>query len=267
MRYASLACCYTSYMIAEDQPICFGSQVMAAVSSIDEGQMSLGWDDPVEEVLANRSHFLGECGLTIDQATIVQVRYTPSSQYDVIKEVSAEDRGVGMRRADGPIADCLITSVPGVALFLPVADCIPAILYDPKNHVLALAHLGRHNSIANLATKVVKHFQSSFRSDPADLVVWLGPSISAEHYVLEHVDFAKNDENWKPSIRKVDDGFLLDIRGYTQTALLRAGVKAHNVSHSKSNTATHPKYWSHYTEVTVHGRKPPPRFAALCALK
>ncbi|MFO0971264.1 MAG: polyphenol oxidase family protein [Candidatus Saccharimonadales bacterium] len=254
-------------MVVEDQPACFGDRVIGFVSSIDEGQMSLGWDDPVEEVLANRSCFLGECGLTIDQATIVQVRYTPSSRYDVIKEVSAKDCGVGMRRADGPIAGCLIAGVPGVALFLPVADCIPAILYDPKNHVLALAHLGRHNSIANLTTKVVKHLQSSFKSNPADLLVWLGPSISPENYALERVDFAKNDENWKPYTQKVDNGFLVDLRGYAQNSFLKAGVKKSGIFHSGNNTATHPKYWSHYTEVTVRGRKPPPRFAALCALK
>ena len=98
-------------------------------------------------------------------------------------------------------------------------------------------------------------------------MVWLGPSIGAEHYVLEHVDFAKNDENWKPYIQKVDNGFLVDLRGYSQNSFLKAGVKKSGIFHSGNNTATHSKYWSHYTEVTVHGRRPPPRFAVVCALR
>jgi len=40
------------------------------------------------------------------------------------------------------IGDGLITNIPGRALSIKTADCFPLFLYDPKQQVIGLIHVG-----------------------------------------------------------------------------------------------------------------------------
>lgn len=254
-------------MIQKDQPACFDSHVLAAVSSSQDGQMQLGWDEPEAEVMQNRRRFLAAVGLIPEQTVLVRVRYHKDATYDVIRAVHEADQSQNMFQAEGELADCLVTATPGVALFLPVADCIGTIVYDAKHRVLALAHLGRHSTLAQLPEKLVSYLAANYQSNPEDLKIWMSPSIQAPHYVLKTADFAKNNPVWQPYCTAVEGGFSLDMQGYNQSRFIAAGTQPENIILSDVDTATDPTYWSHYTETTARGSAPPPRFAVACMLR
>lgn len=254
-------------MIKIDQPTIFDSSVIAAVSSREDGQMQHGWNESDDEVNANREAFLKCVGLTMEQAVFVNVRYIEGATYDVIHEVSGEEAGTGMFSRGGEVSDCLVTRTPGLGLFLPVADCGATIVHDPENNVLALAHLGRHNAIADLAAKLVTFLQTKYHSDPFDLRVWTSPSIQAEDYVMEWADFAAENEEWENFCHAVEGGYSVDVQGFNRSQFIKAGVPESQISFSSANTATDPNYWSHYTERTVNSKNAPPRFAVVAALK
>jgi copper oxidase (laccase) domain-containing protein len=254
-------------MIKADQPKLFDSSVIAAVSSREDGQMQHGWSESEAEVNANRQAFLKSIGLIMEQSVFVNVRYLEGATYDVIRDVDLMDAGAGMFARGDDATDCLVTDTPELGLFLPVADCGATIVHDPRCGVLALAHLGRHNAVAGLATKLVAHLQKVYHSDPADLRIWVSPSIQKAEYVMEWVDFTAGNDDWKDFYHPAKGGYSVDVQGFNRAQFIKAGVLASQICISPINTATSEDYWSHYTERTVKGGVAPPRFAVATALK
>lgn len=254
-------------MITKDQPTIFDDEIICGVSSVDDGQMQLGWSEPDDEVVSNRQKFLSSLGVSAESTVLVRIRYLEDATYDVIKTVDHEDGGKGMFKLEGDPTDCLVTNTPGLALFVPIADCGATVVYDPSNQVLALAHLGRHSTIAGLAKKLTNYLVDNFQTNPADLKVWISPSIMAKSYILEYADFAIDKPEWTDYCIKVDGGYALDNAGFNKSQFITAGVKPENVQISDVDTAVDSNYWSHQTEVTVNKRPAPPRFAVVACLK
>jgi copper oxidase (laccase) domain-containing protein len=254
-------------MIKKDQPTIFGDEIVCGVSSREDGQMQLGWAEPDDEVVNNRRKFLESLGVQIENTVLVRIRYIEGATYDVIKTVSQVEAGNGMFKLEGEPTDCLVTNTPGLALFVPVADCGATIIYDSRKQVLALAHLGRHSSIALVPKKLTKYLSDNFQTDPADLKVWISPSISAESYVLKYANFATENPDWADFCKKVDGGYITDNAGFNKSQFIKSGVRAENIEISNVDTARSEDYWSHHHEVTVKGNLAPPRFAVAASLK
>ncbi len=53
-----------------------------------------------------------------------------------------------------PIADALVTGIPGIALAVMVADCIPLLLTSPE--VVAAVHVGRRGLVNQVAVKTIE---------------------------------------------------------------------------------------------------------------
>ena len=78
-------------------------------------------------------------------------------------------------------ADGLVTDVPGVALLVRVADCVPVLLADPDRGVVGAAHAGRDGLVRGIVPATV----SRMRDLGADrIVAWVGPSICGRCYEL-----------------------------------------------------------------------------------
>ena len=86
-----------------------------------------------------------------------------------------------------PGADALATATVGLALIMRVADCGPVFFYDPVRRAIAVAHSGRRGTEGNIVAATVTCLRENFHSEPADLIVQLGPCIRPPHY---EVDFA-----------------------------------------------------------------------------
>lgn len=83
--------------------------------------------------------------------------------------------------------DGLITADPTVALGVYVADCGPVYLVDPVRRVIGLLHSGRKGTEAEITSVAIRTMSERFGSDPASLVVQLGPCIRSPLY---EIDFA-----------------------------------------------------------------------------
>ena len=78
-----------------------------------------------------------------------------------------------------PIADAMVTDLPGVALAIRVADCMPIILADPKAGVVGAAHVGRVGFLAGVLPAAVKAMREM---GATELLAWLGPHICGRCY-------------------------------------------------------------------------------------
>jgi YfiH family protein len=90
-----------------------------------------------------------------------------------------------VRAGDGPQAlaaveaDAVITDVPGAAVGVLVADCVPLLLADPASGACAAVHAGWRGVVGGVVPAAVRALAAGYGSAPAGLRVALGPAIGA----------------------------------------------------------------------------------------
>jgi copper oxidase (laccase) domain-containing protein len=236
-------------MISVDQPTFLPNNLLVRVSSRSDGTMldrALGTHVP--EIVEHRRAFCEANGVSYARAVYQKIIYGDDQTYEHIEEV--DERSVSKHVSD-VAADALFTSTPGVGLFLPVADCVATVIYDPVKRNLALLHLGRHATLANLLPKTLELFAWK-GSDPSDLIIWMSPSAQRATYKLDYFD-RKDDPDWQPFCDIKSDGIYIDMQGYNRQRFLDGGVKSENIHTSPVNTMTSDDYFSHAAGDT-HGR-------------
>ena len=205
-------------MIAADQPTCFPSDLLVAVSSKDDGTMlNRIRGRHVAEVLDNRWRFCDQIGVNYDDVVYHVISYDQGQTFDAIADVTEAD--TTRHNSEGIFADALYTEAAGVGLFLPVADCIATVIYDPKRRALMLVHLGRHSTVAQLMSRAVRYFVER-GSQAKELQIWMSPSITQNNY-------------------------RMDMQGFNCSLAIQAGVPADNIVMSSIDTADDPNYFSH----------------------
>lgn len=245
-------------MIVADQPTCFPSDLLVAVSSKDDGTMlNRIRGRHVAEIVNNRRRFCDQIGVKYDDVVYHVISYDKAQTFDTTIEVTETD--TTRHNSEGIFADALYTEMAGVGLFLPVADCIATVIYDPKRRALMLAHLGRHSTVAQLMSRAVQHFVER-GSQAKDLQIWMSPSITQKNYRMDYFNHT-NDTNWHNFCRQTADGIYLDMQGFNRSLAIRAGVPGDNIFISPIDTADDPNYFSHSAGDTGG------RFAVLAEMK
>ena len=118
-------------MIAADQPTCFPSDLLVAVPSKNDGTMlNRIRGRHVAEVMNNRRRFCDQIGVSYEDVVYHVISYDQGQTFDTIDEVTEVD--TTRHNNEGVFADALYTETAGIGLFLPVADCIATVIYDPK---------------------------------------------------------------------------------------------------------------------------------------
>ena len=74
-----------------------------------------------------------------------------------------------------PEADAQITTRPGIALAVQVADCLPVLLADRQGRVIGAAHAGWRSLAGGILQATVQKMHQ--KVPDADIVAWLGPCI------------------------------------------------------------------------------------------
>jgi YfiH family protein len=78
--------------------------------------------------------------------------------------------------ATSPAVDAMVTTAPGLALVVMVADCVPVLLADAEAGVVAVAHAGRKGVESGVVGAAVRAMLTC-GAELDRLHVWLGPSI------------------------------------------------------------------------------------------
>lgn len=228
-------------MIASDQPNCFPNDLLVRVSSMSDGTVldrAVGVHDP--DIVTNRTRFCENMGISYGDVVYQRIIYDTGRTYRLIAEV---DNGSTTKFTSELVADGLVTDRLGVGLFLPVADCVATVVYDPEMKRLGMFHLGRHSTLAGLASKSVDCFRFS-GSKPENLVVWMSPHAQKGSYKLDWFDH-ESDPDWQGYFEKKPDGYYLDMAGYNSSRMQLAGIKSENIHVSPIDTATDSGYFSH----------------------
>lgn len=75
-------------------------------------------------------------------------------------------------------ADGAYTTTPHQVCVVLTADCLPLLLCNTAGKEIAAIHVGWRGFCANIITSAL----NTFSTMPGELMAWIGPCISAEHY-------------------------------------------------------------------------------------
>ncbi len=182
------------------------------------------WGDAAAHVAANRCRVLG--ALNADRLVVA----TQVHGARVIR-VRANDpaEAVANERADG-----VVTDVPGLAIAVFVADCVPVLLADPVSGACGAVHAGWRGVVTGVAEAAVTAMQHEFGTRAANLRAALGPCIGAccfEVGIEVAAEFERAMEPpWRNRVLIDRHGAKahIDLRAALQLQLERAGVPADN---------------------------------------
>lgn len=198
------------------------------VSKVTDGSMG----KEAEDVFANRSRFLASHSIAPEQTVLIHLVYE-GDDYCRYDEVTANNGGEGITHPPTRINDALFTRETGVALFLPLADCVGTVLVDTKLQVLGVSHMGRHNLEQFGARRSVEYMKTQFGSDPADITLYMSPAAGKENYPL----------------------FAFSNRSMHEVAteqFLSAGILPTHIEIATEDTTTHQEYFSHSEYLKGH---------------
>ena len=77
-----------------------------------------------------------------------------------------------------PDTDAVITAEKGLCIAVKTADCIPVLLYDVRQRIIAAVHAGWRGTVGCIVEKTLQQMQS--RAE--DLSAIIGPGISLESF-------------------------------------------------------------------------------------
>ncbi len=197
------------------------------------------------QVIVNRHSWLSSLGIDDTQTYRVALTFEQNGDYCRYREVSSSDVPSNTFDAGNEAADALITTQKGQALFLPLADCIGAVIFDEEHDVLMMSHLGRHSLEQNGGVRSVEYLTQRYGSDPKKLKIWLSAAISKDTYKI----IALHNKGLKEVL-------------YEQ--FMKAGVDISAIIDNTDDTGSNPNYYSH--SEFLKGNKPDNGRHAIVAL-
>ena len=146
--------------------------------------------------------------------------------------VEREMRGKGANDHGSALdeIDAMVTDIPDILLMIQVADCVPLLLYDPKQKVIAAAHAGWRGTVLEIARNTVNSMVKRFKSDPAYIYVGIGPSIGPCCYEVGHEVIR---EASKDLIKTRNGKNYFDLWEANKSQLIEAGIPASNIEISR----------------------------------
>jgi YfiH family protein len=75
------------------------------------------------------------------------------------------------------VGDGLVTNLPGIALGVQTADCLPVLLVDVKNKAVGAFHAGWRGTAQRMVEKGVGTMRHEYGSLPEDIYAVIGPGI------------------------------------------------------------------------------------------
>jgi YfiH family protein len=198
--------------------------------------LSVGDDDQVVE--ENREEFLDALEIPTDR-----LAYQEQVHGDTVTIVDSPGF-VGE-------SDALITSEPNLAIGVFSADCDPIFIYDSVKKVVAAVHSGWKGTEKKILEKALNMMKSKFKSNPKNMVAFIGPAISQKRYLVDEDVAKKFDEKYS----YFDDiKYHLDVTKINYDMLLSAGLKEENIDVSQLCSYENKFLFSYRREGKTSGR-------------
>lgn len=193
---------YYTYKLFEPflQITCMTSTRIGGVSqgSLHSLNLSTRVGDDEHHVNENRSRLCE--AMKIEPETVTQAQLVHRNHIEIITEQSPGSFSYKFPETDG-----LVTNVMHRPLFIPVADCAAVTFFDPQKRVIGMLHSGWKGVIHHIIPAMVQTMQTTYGSDPSDILVGVSPCLGPCCYEVRQ-DFIATFTEAFPAMAK--DFFL-----------------------------------------------------------
>ena len=164
-----------------------------------------------------------------------------------------------LRPMEWASVDGMVTNEPGLVLGTFYADCVPLLFVDPVRRAVGVSHSGWRGTVGRIGAETLEVMHREFGTDPADVLVGIGPSICQDHYEVSEDVAERFREEFPEHVSNIlrYDGKpghqQLDLWEACRVTLLEAGVPADNISVTDICTCCNPQLL--FSHRASHGRR------------
>lgn len=150
-------------------------------------------------------------------------------------------------------ADASVTTEPGLACAVQVADCLPVLFTAPAGRAVGAAHAGWRGVAAGVLEATVQALCAAASCEPGELQAWLGACIGPQRFEVgtDVVDAFGAGVSAR-FLAHAEGKWLADLPGLARDRLAQAGVRA--VSGGGWCTATDASRFFSFRRDRVTGR-------------
>jgi len=177
------------------------------------GTFGTGGSDPVSEVMSRWNALIAEL-------RPVAPRFATAGQVHGNRVVTHGGEWEGWLRVAA--ADGHLTTTPGTAFAVTIADCVPVFVAHPSG-AIALLHSGWRGTAAHITERAIVVLRSLGLA-PSDLHLHLGPSICGDCYEVSPDVYAELTS------RTVSSPTTVDLRSIIASHARSAGVRHITIS-------------------------------------
>ena len=127
--------------------------------------------DSAKRYERNRELLAGKLGISSKQLVFPRQTHT-----NCVADIS------GVPETELRETDALISNETGICLCVQTADCVPVLLFDPIENVIAVVHAGWRGTVHKIAENAVQKMISDYRCKAKNIIAAIGPSIGPEVY-------------------------------------------------------------------------------------
>lgn len=142
-------------------------------------------------------------------------------------------------------ADGLFTRRVNTAVGVFNADCVPILIYDRKNSVIAAVHSGWRGTLSLILKKAIKKMKSEYNSNTDDIFVCIGPHIQVCCYEVGKEVIDKFEESNFYREKDIFTGRNLDLKKCLFYQLESEKINEKNIKYLDLCTCCGKKYKMH----------------------
>ena len=213
--------------------------------------LALHTGEDTKNIIANRNTLATQLQST-QTLNFIVANQTHSDHIAVIRD--KQTKGWHTETDAVKACDALITNIPNVVLSILTADCVPILLYDPKQKVVAAIHAGWKGTQAQIASKTVQKMKELFLCDAQDIMAGIAPSIGQCCYEVG-VDVAQHFFDTPKGFTSIGEKYMLGLPYINKQQLLNIGLQEKHIEMSDTCTACEVEdFFSYRKEKGCSGR-------------
>lgn len=196
--------------------------------------------DILERVLANRQQLFDQASLPSEpfwldqQHTDIALQLgssEPNAQSEAKTQISQS------LAHTPPIADASWTQCPGLVSVVMTADCLPILITNQAGTIVSAIHAGWKGLAKGIVRKTIQSFPAEITQCPEQLMAWIGPSISVQHFevgqdvynafVNQNADNSRYfhaKRSLETSSESIAQKYLADLPGLVRKELNELGI-------------------------------------------
>lgn len=128
--------------------------------------------------------------------------------------------------------DALITNLSQVCIGITTADCVPVLIFDKVNNVIAAVHAGWRGTCSRIVEKNIQQMVIAFGTEPNNVFTSIGVSISPDVYNVGEeliVEFEKNNFPITEIFSRRENKFYLDLWNANKWLLMQTGIPENQI--------------------------------------